>query len=466
MSGSKGLHLLDLNDDVLFTMSSCFEAVELLNWSMTCKRLHRLTNSPKLWLRLAKELEERNIPLPLYFGETAESCTPAALRKATSRACLLHRNLTSGHPKLYKQTIWRTMFATLRRHTIPAEAESCIKIFDGRWVLFRRPDVLSVRHVYSTKAKEVFDIPLIGYAGWPIELSQVSKKIGLVAIRHDVKEEWMLLELTFGEDKSTKPRYRHLNVGHASRISLLEGGMVISVSRGSERLLDVYANKGVFIGNSVLEKRYTTHHGYIFSVFSVSGGLIQAASRPLDKNSELSNKPWSKIVLNLGNQFADYPPDQFHTETFIRPSGREKQVTIWHRVHTKVEGDEVLYATFIINLQFSIEEVEGKETFSWGVWTFRTTYTPPGSHYIGEHGMSSVLARYQNKRAGLTLYPRFMFPLNHYSSKIIKRGISLPAPPDSCSGEDVFAIRIAWDDVHGIAALLFESGMLWILHYA
>ncbi|CAG8636965.1 6409_t:CDS:2, partial [Acaulospora colombiana] len=62
-----------------------------------------------------------------------------------------------------------------------------------------------------------------------------------------------------------------------------------------------------------------------------------------------------------------------------------------------------------------------------------------------------------SKRAALTVYPRIMFPLNHYSSKIIKRGISLPAPAETCSGEDVFAIRIAWDDAHGIAALLFES---------
>jgi hypothetical protein len=180
--------------------------------------------------------------------------------------------------------------------------------------------------------------------------------------------------------------------------------------------------------------------------------------------SELTARPWSKIVINLGNQYAYYPPDQFLAETFIRPSGIENQVTIWHRVHTNI--DEVLYATFIINLQFTIEEVEGTETFTWGMWTFRTTYTPPGSHYIGDHGMGAVLAQYQSKRAALTIYPRPMLPLNVYSTKLIKRGISLPVPNVTCGGDDIFAVRIAWDDVHGIAALLFESGMLWIVHYA
>jgi hypothetical protein len=80
------------------------------------------------------------------------------------------------------------MFAGLRRLSIPGEAEGCIKIFDGRWILFRRPDVLSVRHVYSTKSKEVFDIPLIEYAGWPIDISQVSRNVAHVAVRHDIKE--------------------------------------------------------------------------------------------------------------------------------------------------------------------------------------------------------------------------------------------------------------------------------------
>jgi hypothetical protein len=64
----------------------------------------------------------------------------------------------------------------------------------------------------------------------------------------------MLLEVTFSEDKSTKPRYRRLSVGHASRISLLEGGLVITTTRGQERMLDVYANTAIGLGNSVLEK--------------------------------------------------------------------------------------------------------------------------------------------------------------------------------------------------------------------
>jgi len=141
-----------------------------------------------LWINIAQRLEEESIYVPLAYGETIHSSSLLALKVATTRACRLRRNLNSPEPRLYRSTRIKLSRNPFKREYIPEEAQDCVHIFDGRWILYRRPDHLCVRHVEATKQKEIFDIPIVGFAGWAFQVTQVAKNVALVTSRHDVNE--------------------------------------------------------------------------------------------------------------------------------------------------------------------------------------------------------------------------------------------------------------------------------------
>ena len=128
------------------------------------------------------------IRLPLEFGDTIESSSLVSLQRATSKACRLNRNLHRSEPHLYRFTRMSVSRNPFKREQIPEEAENCVHIVDGKWILYRRPDHLCVRHVEAAKQKEIFDVPVVAYAGWSFELTQVQKNVVLVTTRHDVNE--------------------------------------------------------------------------------------------------------------------------------------------------------------------------------------------------------------------------------------------------------------------------------------
>jgi hypothetical protein len=113
----------------------------------------------------------------------------------TTRACRLHRNFSREEPRLYRITGVKLSRNPFKRQAIPEEAADCVHILDGRWILYRRPDHLCVRHVEATKQKEIFHIPLIGYAGWGFQVSQVARDVALVTTRHDVSESVIFIYL-------------------------------------------------------------------------------------------------------------------------------------------------------------------------------------------------------------------------------------------------------------------------------
>ena len=129
--------------------------------------------------------------------------------------------------------------------------------------------------------------------------------------------------------------------------------------------------------------------------------------------------------------------------------------------------NEVYYALFVIEIPYgpSEDEIDG-EVVQWGAWRFRSTYVANGRQYLGQHGTSLLLARHIEGRALLTVYPRPQLALCDWDSRTTNRGISLPAPKEKVPGSHVHVLRVAWDDAHGIAVLLLETGMLWVLHYA
>lgn len=127
--------------------------------------------------------------LPMLYGEVLADLPLERIRRITIRASSLQQNLQRPHPSLTNHTIVKPSWTFFKRMAIPDEAVDCLKIFNRKWILYRRPDSLAVRHVDAVGPKaKIFDIPIIGYAGWPFELAQVDKRTALVGIRHDVNE--------------------------------------------------------------------------------------------------------------------------------------------------------------------------------------------------------------------------------------------------------------------------------------
>lgn len=119
---------------------------------------------------------------------------------------------------------------------------------------------------------------------------------------------------------------------------------------------------------------------------------------------------------------------------------------------------------FIVELSYSI--LEEDEKIEWGLWRFRSGYEGPGTHYIGDSGHSALKVRYGSRRAYLTLFPRLQIPVNNGHMEIARVGMRLPSPEESCIGDDPLSIRMCWDDASGIAVLMHENGVIWVLHYA
>jgi hypothetical protein len=171
------------------------------------------------------------------------------------------------------------------------------------------------------------------------------------------------------------------------------------------------------------------------------------------------------LKINLKQAYPFYPLDTYSAKASIRAVSDEL-LSIWHRVHMTVKG-VVYYALFVIDVPYlPVEGGEEAETVIWGEWNCRASYVANGPQCIGQHGSSMILARQVDRKAALTVYPRLLLPLCDWEFKMTNRGTSLPVPDKAIPGESVFAVRVAWDDVRGIAVLLLGNGLLWVLHYA
>jgi hypothetical protein len=171
------------------------------------------------------------------------------------------------------------------------------------------------------------------------------------------------------------------------------------------------------------------------------------------------------LKINLKQAYLFYPSDTYLAKASIRAVSNEL-LSIWHRVHMKVNGT-VYYALFMIEVPYlTVEGEEEAEPVIWGEWNCRASYVADGPQYIGPYGTSMTLARQVDGKAALTVYPRLQLPLCDWEFKMTNRGISLPVPDEEVPGEGVHAVRVAWDDVRGIAVLLLANGMLRVLHYA
>lgn len=215
---------------------------------------------------------------------------------------------------------------------------------------------------------------------------------------------------------------------------------------------------------------YLILNRYFFTVYSRPGGRIHISASRLgkvkDANSPIISSNKSKFLIKLKEACAAFPDDHHSAHTIIRPSSTKSQVTIWHWIPTEYK-DENVYALFIIELNYFIPNAfQGDELIEWGTWSFRSSYTPIGNFWVGKDGQSAVVARYKARRAHLSVYPRLQIPVNEGLSSLKHRGISLPVPDETCSGESSRSIRVTWDDCSGVGVLLFETGMLWVLHYA
>jgi hypothetical protein len=211
--------------------------------SKTCKRFHGATESKTLWYKVAKELQEDGCSLPLLWEEVLEDLSLKRLRQVTIRACSVQRNLSQSEPILTRNLVLKPSWKIFARQAIPKEAMDCVKIFNRKWIVYRRPDTICVRHISATKLKAFHEIPMIDFVGWPFELAQVNENTALIAVRHDVNEEWLLLEVTFGASPETKPKIRPLPLDRAAYISLVGRSYVIARNRGVERIVNIYTGQ-------------------------------------------------------------------------------------------------------------------------------------------------------------------------------------------------------------------------------
>ncbi|KAG8799948.1 hypothetical protein FRC16_004043 [Serendipita sp. 398] len=357
-----------------------------------------------------------------------------------------------------------------KRSGLPLDATgACVQIFDGRWILYRRPDHICVRHVYAKSPKETFDVKILSYARYEFKLGQIDKNLALIGVRHDIRETWSVMEMTLGDHPGVKPSMKLVPLEEVGFMEFVGGPRLVIYSQGALRLVDVHTLNRVTIANVVAEnQRFVFHDRSLFSVFSRPGGLLQLSAYGIWEEADgLKRSTETRLILSLKEACVSYPPDKFFTETNIRSSSTDGIVTIWHRVHMKV-GDDVFYATFIIEVPYiRLGESHDERVYLGKNWTVRSTYIANGTHVIGNKAQSSLLSRFRAGDALLTAYPRLNIPRSHFRTKIVNRGISLPVPDgESCNGSDVHSIRTAWDDVHGIAVLYFNSGLIWILHYA
>ncbi|KAG8798097.1 hypothetical protein FRC18_008756, partial [Serendipita sp. 400] len=244
----------DLNDDILLAIAALLEAIELVHWGMCSRRLYQSTNSVKLWKEIAVSLEKSSIILPFYFGETIETVAFPRLRRVVKRACLLNRNLCSEEPVLYRSEIVKPpMF---KRSGLPLDATgACVQIFDGRWILYRRPDHICVRHVYAKSPKETFDVKILSYARYEFKLGQIDKNLALIGVRHDIRETWSVMEMTLGDHPGIKPSMKLVPLEEVGFLEFVGGPRLVIYSQGALRLVDVHTLNRVTIANVVAENQ-------------------------------------------------------------------------------------------------------------------------------------------------------------------------------------------------------------------
>lgn len=275
MSQQRPSHISDLNEHCLWELLNFFEAVDLLNFglvcifasrhcvrpevppiSKTCKRFHGATESKFLWFKVAKELQEDGCSLPLLWGDVLDGLSLKRLQQVAIRACNVRRSLSQSNPILSRNIVIKPpSWKIFTRQAIPEEGVDCIKIFNRKWIVYRRPDYLCIGHISAVKTKAFHEIPMIGYAGWPFELAQVNENTALIGIRHDVHEEWLLLEAVFGASPKDKPKIRSIPLDRAKYLCLFGRNYAVVRSRGVERLVNVYTGQGETIDpNPVGEK--------------------------------------------------------------------------------------------------------------------------------------------------------------------------------------------------------------------
>lgn len=124
-----------------------------------------------------------------------------------------------------------------------------------------------------------------------------------------------------------------------------------------------------------------------------------------------------------------------------------------------------LKVQFVIELPFSLSDglEGGNECVQFAEWQMYSTRLPPGNHYIGQNGFSSVISQYNQEKASVWVYPRLGIPGGYNTQHF---GRALPLPSKACWGMNLNEVRVAWDDARGIAVLVFNDGGLWVLHYA
>jgi hypothetical protein len=125
-----------------------------------------------------------------------------------------------------------------------------------------------------------------------------------------------------------------------------------------------------------------------------------------------------------------------------------------------------LRVQFVIELPYFVSDglEGGGECVRFGRrWEMRSTRLPPGNHFVGINGLSSVITQYNQEKASIWAYPRSALPVGY---NVQHFGKALPLPNKSCWGMELNAVRVAWDDARGIAVLVFTDGGMWILHYA
>lgn len=215
--------------------------------SKTCKRFHGTTESKTLWFKVAKELQEDGCGLPLLWEDVLENLSLKRLRQVAIRACNVQRNISQCSAMLTRNIVLKPSWKLFARQAIPEEGVDCIKIFNRKWIVYRRPDCICVRHISAVKIKAFHEIPMIGFVGWPFELAQVNENTAMIGIRHDVNEEWLLLEVIFGASPKDKPKIRPLPLDRAKHLSLFGRSYAVVRSRGVERFVDVYTGQGATI---------------------------------------------------------------------------------------------------------------------------------------------------------------------------------------------------------------------------
>jgi hypothetical protein len=272
MSRRVPLQISGIDEHCVWALLNSFEAVDLLNFglvrisivaivsalsslSKTCRRFHRETESKILWFKVAKELQEDGCILPLLWGDVLEDLSLKRLRQVAIRACGVQRNLSQPKPMLTHSIVLKPSWKLFSRQAIPPEAADCVKIFNRKWIVFRRPETLCVRHISAEKIKAFHEVPMIGYLGWPLELGQVNENTALIAIRHDINEEWLLLEMIFGANPTDKPKVRSLPLDRAKEISLPGRSYAVVRSRGVERLVDVYTGQEATIDTNPIGEK-------------------------------------------------------------------------------------------------------------------------------------------------------------------------------------------------------------------